>query len=294
MRTRSACSLLLRALPSEVLLVLKKWGCRVIVILREHWQHRRQILELAKTDLAKTYRGAALGWSWAVIKPAATIIVLYLALTFGLRANGTIASGTPYYVWLTVGMIPWFYMSDMLTAGGDSIRSYPYLITKMRFPVSTITTFVGLSKLYVHLFLLVMLFAIYFLEGGTLDWYLVQLPLYVLLMFAFSTSWALLAAPLSALSKDFSSLVKSVTTPIFWLSGIIWDPETVQNTALKVFLNLNPFTFIARGYRDVFVYKQWIWEHPQWVGGFLAVFTIQVALAVRTHQRLRKELPDVL
>ena len=41
-----------------------------INIIKEHIQYCQQIFKLAKADIVKTYRGAALGWSWAIIKPA--------------------------------------------------------------------------------------------------------------------------------------------------------------------------------------------------------------------------------
>ena len=54
-------------------------------IIREHIKWRHQIFKLAKSDLRKTYSGAALGWSWAVIKPAVTIFVYWFAFSVGLR-----------------------------------------------------------------------------------------------------------------------------------------------------------------------------------------------------------------
>ena len=44
-------------------------------IVRDHIQYKDQIKMLAKSDLIKTYRGAALGWSWAIIKPLITLFV---------------------------------------------------------------------------------------------------------------------------------------------------------------------------------------------------------------------------
>ena len=46
-------------------------------IIKDHLQYRHQIFKLAIADLKKTYRGAALGWMWAIIKPAVTIFVYW-------------------------------------------------------------------------------------------------------------------------------------------------------------------------------------------------------------------------
>ena len=59
----------------------------LIEILKDHIAYKQQIFKLAKADLVKTYRGAALGWSWAIIKPAVTIFVYWFAFEIGLRAG---------------------------------------------------------------------------------------------------------------------------------------------------------------------------------------------------------------
>ncbi len=56
-------------------------------IIKDHITYGQQILKLAKADLVKTYRGAALGWAWAIIKPAVTIFVYWFAFEIGLRAG---------------------------------------------------------------------------------------------------------------------------------------------------------------------------------------------------------------
>ena len=56
-------------------------------IIKDHMAYSGQILKLARADLIKTYRGAALGWTWAIIKPAVTIFVYWFAFEIGLRAG---------------------------------------------------------------------------------------------------------------------------------------------------------------------------------------------------------------
>ena len=56
-------------------------------IIKVHIAYIQQIFKLAKADLIKTYRGAALGWAWAIIKPAVTIFVYWFTFEIGLRAG---------------------------------------------------------------------------------------------------------------------------------------------------------------------------------------------------------------
>jgi teichoic acid transport system permease protein len=261
-------------------------------ILKEHKGFWKTIFKLAKVDLIKTYRGSALGWAWAIIKPTVTIFIYYVTFRIGLRAPRLI-EGYQYFIWLTVGIVPWFYMSEMLTQGTEAIRGYRHLVTKMNFPVSTIPTFVSLSKLFVNLCMIGITILIYVLMGYQLDIYLLQLPFYIIMMFLLFTGWSLFASPLASISRDFANLVKSFTTGIFWLSAIIWDPSGVSNTFFKYFLKINPITYIVWGFRDTFIYKEWFFEQKETLV-FLVVLVVMWTLGTIIYKKLRKDIPDVL
>lgn len=262
-------------------------------IISEHIQWRSQIFKLAKADIIKTYSGAALGWAWALIKPTITIFVFWFAFSIGLRGGGAV-EGYPFILWMIAGFIPWFFMSDMITQGAGAIRKYSYLVTKMKFPVSTIPTFVGLSKLAIHLGLMVIVVAIYIFTGHFPDIYWLQIPVYMFFMLLFFIIWGLFSSMLAAMSKDFLNLVKSFTTAIFWMSGIMWNVDSIDIHWLKVVLYFNPVTYIATGYRNCFIYKTWFWEQPLQLGLFALMTVIMAALAVWAYKKLIKEIPDVL
>ena len=66
-------------------------GETIVTIVRDHIDYRKQIFKLAGSDLRRTYRASALGWSWAIIKPLVTIFVYWFAFAIGLRRGGDIA-----------------------------------------------------------------------------------------------------------------------------------------------------------------------------------------------------------
>lgn len=190
--------------------------------------------------------------------------------------------------------MPWFYMNDMLTAGTDTIRKYSYLVTKMKFPVSTIPTFVSISKFIVHLILMFIMILIFIVMGYPPTIYIIQLPIYMLLMFIFFTIWSLFASLLSSMSKDFANLVKSMVTAIFWLSGILWNPETIKIGWIKQLLMINPVTFLTNGFRNCFINEVCFFEQPKRLVYFIVVTILLLILTIWTYKKLRKEIPDVL
>ncbi|MEG1469432.1 MAG: ABC transporter permease [Anaerovoracaceae bacterium] len=265
----------------------------IIEILKEHFEYRSQLLKLARADMNKTYRGSVLGWSWALIRPAVTIFVFWFAFSVGLR-HGKDVSGYPFFLWLIAGMIPWFYMRDMITGGANSIRRYTYLVTKIKFPIATIPTFVSLSLMAVHIGLLLVMIALFVAFGFPPDIYYLQLPLYMIMMYVFFTIWGLFAGVLSAMSRDFLNLVKSLVTALFWLSGILYNAQSIEIHWIKTILLFNPVTLIANGYRNVFIEKVWFWQEPRELVNFALVTLVMLILAIWAYKKLRKDIPDVL
>ena len=265
----------------------------LIKIIKEHIEYRQQIFKLAKADIVKTYRGSALGWSWAVIKPTVTIFVYWFAFEIGMK-SGKPVNGFPYFLWLITGLIPWFYMGDIIAQGVESIRKYSYLVTKMKFPVSTIPTFFSISKLIINLVLIAIMMVIFMAMGHSPTIYWLQIPFYILCMFLFFTFWGLFAALLGAISKDFANLVKSFVTAVLWLSGIFWNPETIGIGWLKKILMFNPVTFLTNGFRNCFINNIWFFEQPKRLLYFVIVTAIMLLLALWAYRKLKKEIPDVL
>ena len=249
--------------------------------------------KLAKADLKKNYSGAVLGWAWALIKPAILIFVFWFAFTMGLRKGGDV-DGYPFFLWLIAGMIPWFYMRDMITGGANSIRRYKYLVTKIKFPISTIPTFISMANLVVHFGLMLVLLGIYIAFGYMPTVYWMQLPLYMLLMFLFFTVWGLFAGVLSSISKDFLNLVKSLVQALFWLSGILYDANSINVGWIRSILLFNPVTLIVNGYRNSLIKQVWFFEDLTELRNFAIVFVIMLVLALWAYKKLKKDIPDVL
>ena len=262
-------------------------------IFKEHRHNAKQIFMLAKTELKKDYKGSFLGTGWAVVKPLFTLFIYWFAFSFGIRASGDIA-GLPRFIFMLVGFIPWFFISDSILFGSQSIRKNRQFVVKMYFPVSNIMTFTLLEKFMVHL-LLCGLMVIYLCFAGY--WpsvYTLQFFYYCPLMFLFFLALSWSTAPMSAFSRDFENFIKSIMTGLFWLSSVMWDSYTIEIDWLRRLMLFNPINYFVNGYRKAFVSQEWFWEYPQETLIFLAELLVVVLLGMYNYKRLRKRLPDVL
>lgn len=274
----------------------------LFTIFKEHKGFGKQILLLAKNELIKTYKGAVIGPLWAVVKPAFTIFVYWFAFSCGIKTlksvnvnlGGLEPFSIDFFTFMFIGIIPWFFIQDSITQGAKTLRTNRQFITKVKFPVSTILTYTSISRLYVHIFLVAIMY-VYVLFAVGPSWYNLQFFLYCPLMFLFFLALSWSTAPMSAFSKDFESLIVSIMSGIFWLSGIMYDSYGfVEQPVLNFIMLFNPINFFVNGYRNCFLYNRPFFEYKTELAIFLAEFAVVFFLGIFNYNRLRKKLPDVL
>ena len=265
-------------------------------ILKDNFEWRKQVSRLSLFDLVKKSRGAVLSWAWFFIKPAMYIFCFWFALEVGLRVGGggQAEGAPPYLIWLCAGLIPWFFMQEMFGQGSDVFHRYPYLVNKIKFPIAAIPTIFTGATLIVQLMLQAVLFIIYFLYGQPLTLYLLQVPLLLVLMFVFWTMFSLMISLLSALSKDVANLMKALSTPVFWLSGIIFDMSKIDIPVIQRIMDFNPVTFFAGSFRDAFYDHTWFWENPDKFIGFIVIFVLTLLVMVLVYRKFNEEVADAL
>jgi len=151
-----------------------------------------------------------------------------------------------------------------------------------------------MRKVKQHNILCLIAILIFALWGFKPDVYMLQVPIYMFMMWLFFEAWALFAGMLAAISKDFLNLVKSCVQALFWMSGVIYDVNKINHTTVRTILKFNPVTVISSGYRKAFIYKEWFWEDKIELLGYATTLIIVTLLALWAYKKLRKEIPDVL
>ncbi len=88
--------------------------------IRGLYQNRALIWKLACNDFKKRYAGSYLGALWAMIQPVVTIVMYYIVFDVIMKAgaqDGPRATSIPYVLFLTAGLVPWFFFQEALTHG---------------------------------------------------------------------------------------------------------------------------------------------------------------------------------
>lgn len=261
-------------------------------LFRINAHNLRRTYAMAQVTLTKRHSGAALGVTWALVKPAVYVAAFWFAVAVGIRGNKPMAEA-PYILWLIPGIMAWFFISDALTIGGTAIRSNSHFVTKMVYPVATLPVSEVLSLFFVHLMLMCITVAIFIVSGFGLSIYFLQLPYYIFCALAFAVVMAMLLSALTAVSRDIMHSVKSFMTLMFWISPILWSPNNVTGVVRLIVL-VNPITYIVTGYRNAFIYKTWFFSDWEYTLYFWIVTAALGLLASYVFSRLEPDFADVL
>ena len=76
------------------------------------------------------------------------------------------------------------------------------------------------------------------------------------------------------MSKDVKNLIAAMSTPFFWLSGVLFDVKDIHIGWVQTMLDFNPITFFVTAFRGAFYDKTWFWNDPSACVGFVVVFAI--------------------
>lgn len=142
--------------------------------------------------------------------------------------------------------------------------------------------------------LIAVLFVIYFAYGMPFDVYLLQVPILLVLMFVFWDMVSILFSQLTAMSKDVANLMHAMATPFFWLSGVIFDVNSIPFDWIQTVLQFNPITFFVTSFRGALYDKTWFWDNPALCVGFAVVFAATLVVALLVYKKFNEEVSDVL
>ncbi len=259
--------------------------------IKHIYQNRSLLFTLAYDDFKSQYLGSYLGLVWAVLRPLIFIITVYFVFSVGFKRVET--NGIPFILYLMGGYIPWFFFSEAVLGGMNSVISNSYLVKKVAFRVSILPIVKVSSTLFLHFIFLMIYFVILIAHGYYPNIYWLQLPFYLFLIsiLLIGTGWLL--SPLRVFIKDMAQLIGVILQLGFWVTPIFWSIEKVPEKYMHL-MRLNPMVYIIEGYRNTFLYKRWFWEEPMQAFYFLGITVFILLVGAITFKRLKPHFGDVL
>jgi len=219
---------------------------------RELWRYRDLFLALAWRDIAVRYKQAVLGSAWAIVQPLVTMVVF----TFVFNGLGKIESGdgTPYPVFLYVGLLVWQYFAGTLTTAANSMVSNSGLIQKVYFPrlvIPATAATTALVDLGMASLVLAGMMVYYGMTPRLLS--VAVLPVLLLTTVLISMGTGLLAAAINVKHRDIRHAVPFAIQVMMYVTPVMY-PVTMLDShpvARALMLWLNPISGVISNARAV-------------------------------------------
>ena len=257
----------------------------------EVFRNRRLVMNLAKNDFKTKYAGSYLGIIWAFVQPVVTIAVYSFVFQVGFRSGAVV--NCPFVLWLMAGMVPWFFFSDALNGGTNSMLEYTYLVKKVVFKISILPIVKILSALFVHLFFVFITIILFALFGYYPDLYTLQVIYYSFCLFIFVLGLSYATCSIVIFFRDLGQIISIILQVGVWMTPIMWQ-ETMVAEGSRWILKLNPIYYIVNGYREALIDKRWFWENPNQLVYFWLVTAIVFVFGLVIFKRLKMHFADVL
>ena len=212
---------------------------------REMWSSRELLGMMVWRDIVVRYKQTAIGFSWAFIRPLATMLVF--TLVFGKLANLP-SNGAPYALMVFAGLLPWLFFSAAFSDASNSVVGNANLVSKVYFPrliIPLTSVIVGLVDFLLALVVYLAMSVVYGLPPGL---HIFALPFFLMQLCMLILGCSLSVAALSVWYRDFRHLL-----PVILQMGVYLSPVGFASTVVpekwRMLFAFNPMVGIIDGFR---------------------------------------------
>jgi teichoic acid transport system permease protein len=269
---------------------------KIIVLPAELYQNRKLIWKLAKNDFKTRFAGSYLGIVWAFVQPVVTILVYWVVFEKGLNAKAEVlANGVeaPYVLWLTAGIVPWFYFSEALSNGTTALLEYNYLVKKVVFKISILPIIKIIAATFIHGFFVLFMLLLFMVHGYFPDAHTLQLIYFSFCLFVFVLGISYTTCSIVLFFRDLTQIIGIVLQVGMWATPILWKLSMVPEQ-YQILFKLNPVFYIVNGYRSALLEKTWFWEDFYSTMFFWITTAVIFGIGTLIFKRLKVHFADVL
>jgi len=255
--------------------------------LQELSEYRDLFYFLVWRDIKALYAQTILGFSWAVFAPLIQIVIF--TIIFGKVAKLD-TDGIPYFLYSTVAIIPWTYMSNALAASSQSLVSNTQMLGKVYFPRLIYPVIPVLSKLVDFVISLLILIPVMIYYNVVPTWNMLYLPLLFLMMMVVPAAFGMWLSALAIRYRDVKFAMQFVIRLLIYSAPILYSASSIPQEYRLVY-SLNPIVGVIEGYRACLLGLPMPWEYI-FPGMFTAI--ILLALGAFYFKRMEHVFVDVI
>ena len=266
---------------------------KITILPVELYQSRHLIWKLARNDFKKRYAGSYLGAVWAMVQPVVTVAMYYVVFDVIMGTGNAMVPDKPYVLFLTAGLVPWFFFNEALNNGTNALLEYNYLVKKVVFKISVLPIIKIIAATFIHVFFVLVMLVIAAIYGYYPSIYMIQLVYYSFCLFVFVLGLCYSTCAIMVFFKDIGQIISILLQIGMWATPILWDVNTLSPTVQMV-VKINPLVYIVNGYRTAIFEKTWFWQDFYSTMYFWIVTVVVFGVGALVFKRLKVHFSDVL
>jgi len=253
-----------------------------LVNFNELWEYRDLLYFLVWRDIRVQYAQTVLGFGWAILEPLIQIVLF--TIIFGSVAKIE-TDGIPYFLFSTIAIVPWTYMSAAMTNSSQSLVSGQNMLGKVYFPRLIFPIAPVLTKFVDFLIALAIVAVVMVIYGVKPTEQLLLLPLFIVLMVAVPTAVGFWLAALSVQYRDVKFAMQFIIRMMIYTAPIVYSASAIP-AGWRFIYSLNPIVSVVEGFRACLLGTPvpWLFVMPGMVVGIVLFAT--GALYFRRMERL--------
>lgn len=216
----------------------------------ELWRYRDLFQVFAWRDISVRYKQTVLGVLWAILQPLITMVIF--TFIFNRVAKIDSGDGSPYPIFLYVGLLLWQYFSGTLTNASNSMVANASIVQKVYFPrliIPASTAVTGLVDLAVASLVLIGMMIHYGYYPQPTG--LLVLPLLIFIAVLASLGMGLFLASLNIKFRDVRYALPFIIQIMMYVTPVIYPVSMLDNHPVvkKLMLWLNPISGVISNAR---------------------------------------------
>ena len=208
--------------------------------LKDTWQRRDFIMELAGARSTAQYSDSLLGRIWQLLTPLLNAAIYFFI--FGILL-GTKKGIENYTAFLVAGVFVFNFMQATITIAASALPKNERLIQAIHFPKLVLPLAEVVQQIQQYFVSLVVLIVIVLVSGEPITLMWLAMPAVLLLQILFTTGLGLIFARWGASSRDINQLLPFFTRSWRYVSGVFFSITVFTATFsdwVSTALQLNP------------------------------------------------------
>jgi lipopolysaccharide transport system permease protein len=198
---------------------------------------RELLYNLTLREVRGKYKRTALGQLWSLANPFAAMLVYTFVFSFVFRVQPP--AGNPsglnlFPLWLLCGLIPWLFLSGVVTAGAGSLVNSASLIQKVYFFRPVLPLSFVFSIAYNWLFEMGVLVIVLLFAGSFIWPWFPLLLVTMIILTLFAAGLALMLAVANVYFRDTEHILALALQIWMYLTPIIYPLKLVADQSARV------------------------------------------------------------